>query len=195
VSTDAPRARTARVDILVTGSGGPSVASTCSLVRDGNVVLVVDPGLAPSQAAIVGPLRALGVEPDEVTDVVISHHHPDHTLNVALFPNALVHDHWAIYDFSGRWDDVDAEGRELSPSVRLIRTPGHTREDISTVVGTDDGVVVFTHLWWTAIRPVEDPYAPDPEVLRASRQRVLALADRIVPGHGPPFVPSSATPR
>ena len=63
----------------------------------------------------------------------------------ALFPAARVHDHWAIYDFAGRWDDVEAEGRELAPSVRLLRTPGHSAEDISTAVGTPDGIVVFRH--------------------------------------------------
>ena len=168
---DAPVARTARVDVLLAGSVGPHVVSTCTLVRDGDVVAVVDPGLAPSQAAIVGPLAAIGLRPGDVTDVVISHHHPDHCLNVALFPNARVHDHWAIYDFGGRWDDVDCEGRELSPSIRLIRTAGHTAEDLSTVAGTADGIVVMTHLWWTDAGPAEDPYAPDPEVLHASRDR------------------------
>jgi glyoxylase-like metal-dependent hydrolase (beta-lactamase superfamily II) len=192
---DAPRARTARIDVLVTGSAGPIVASTCTLVRDGDVVAVVDPGLAASQDAILGPLRAYGLEASDVTDVVISHHHPDHTLNVALFPRARVHDHWAIYDFAGRWDDVECEGRELAPSIRLIRTTGHTDEDLSTVVGTPDGVVVLTHLWWTDAIPVEDPYAPDPAVLHASRERVLGFADQIIPGHGAPFSPSQSTPR
>jgi glyoxylase-like metal-dependent hydrolase (beta-lactamase superfamily II) len=130
-----------------------------------------------------------------VTDVVLSHHHPDHTLNVGLFPAARVHDHWAIYDFAGRWDDVECEGRVLAPSVTLIRTPGHSAEDLSTVAGTPDGIVVFTHLWWTDRAPVEDPYAPDPAVLHASRARVLGFADVIVPGHGAPFAPGEATPR
>jgi glyoxylase-like metal-dependent hydrolase (beta-lactamase superfamily II) len=192
--TDAPLARAARFDILVSGSLEPC-ASSCSLVRDGDVAIVIDPGLAPSQAAILGPLRALGVEPGDVTDVVISHHHPDHALNVALFPNARVHDHWAIYDFTGRWDSLEAEGRVLAPSVRLLRAPGHSAEDISTMVGTADGVVVFTHLWWSAEGPAEDPYAPDPAVLHASRARVLGLADLIVPGHGEPFAPADTTPR
>ena len=193
--TDAPLARTARYEILLVGSPGPSVASTCSLVRDGDAVIVVDPGLAPSQSAILNPLRAFGLEPGQVTDVVLSHHHPDHALNVALFPAARVHDHWAIYDFAGRWDDVESEGRVLAPSVRLLRTPGHSAEDISTMVGTPEGIVVFTHLWWTDAKPVEDPYAPDPAVLHASRRRGLELADVIVPGHGPAFVPDESTPR
>jgi len=192
---DAPLARTARFDVLLAGSPGPNVASTCTLVRDGAVAAVVDPGLAPSQNALLEPLRAFGLEPTDVTDVVISHHHPDHCLNVALFPLARVHDHWAVYDFTGRWDDVECEGRGLSPSIRLIRTAGHTAEDLSTVVGTPEGIVVLTHLWWTDAIPEEDPYAPDPEVLHASRERVLGFADLIVPGHGAPFSPSGSTPR
>ncbi|HEX8025473.1 MAG TPA: MBL fold metallo-hydrolase, partial [Candidatus Limnocylindrales bacterium] len=163
-------ARTARLDVLVRGSlsdtdGG--VASSCTLVRDGHRVIVVDPGMATSQAAILGPLRALGVEPDQVTDVVLSHHHPDHAINVALFPNADVHDHWAIYRGT-EWIEADAEGFELAPSVHLIRTPGHTAEDISTVVGTPAGTVVLTHCWWTADGPAEDPLAEDMEALQAS---------------------------
>lgn len=192
---DAPTAASARVDVLLAGSVAPGVVSTCSLIRDGEAVIVVDPGLAPSQEAILGPLREAGLAADDVTDVVISHHHPDHALNVALFPSARVHDHWAIYDFTGRWDDVECEGRAVSPSVSLIRTPGHTEEDLSTVVRTANGTVVLTHLWWSDAGPAEDPYAPDPAVLHASRRRVLEMADLIVPGHGAPFVPSDRTPR
>lgn len=193
--TDAPAGRTARFDILLTGSAGPDVVSTCSLIREGPIAIVVDPGLAPSQSAILDALGALGLGAGDVTDVVLSHHHPDHTLNVSLFPRARVHDHWAIYDFGGRWDSVESEGRVLAPSVYLLRTPGHSKEDISTVVGTAEGVAVFTHLWWTDTAPVEDPYAPDAGVLHASRARVLALADLVVPGHGAPFVPGASTPR
>jgi glyoxylase-like metal-dependent hydrolase (beta-lactamase superfamily II) len=195
--TDSPTARTARYDLLLAGSltaTGGGVVSTCSLVRDAELVIVVDPGMAERQSDILDPLRALRVKPGDVTDVILSHHHPDHTLNAALFPAARVHDHWAIYHGS-RWDDVDAEGRELSPAVRLIRTPGHTDADISTVVGTPDGVLVCTHLWWTDSIPDEDPVATDPAALHASRARVLAFADVVVPGHGAPFRPSSATPR
>ncbi len=192
---DAPRDRTARVDVLVEGSRGPATTSSCTLIRDGDAIIVVDPGLAPSQAAIIDPLRALGVVATDVTDVVISHHHPDHTLNVALFTSARVHDHWAVYDFRGRWDDVDAEGRVLAPSVHLIRTPGHSDQDIATVIGTPEDVVVCTHLWWTEAGPADDPFCADPAVLRASRQRVLAIADVVIPGHGPAFRPTATTPR
>ena len=192
--TDAPAGRSARFDILHTGSLSPAVTSTCSLIRDGDRAIVFDPGMVDRQADLTDPLRALGLEPPQVTDVVISHHHPDHTMNIALFPEARVHDHWAIYRGSD-WDSVDAEGRTLTDAVRLIRVPGHTPEDIALVVGTPEGVVVFTHLWWTDAKPVDDPYAPDLAVLRSSRARVLAFANLVVPGHGAPFRPDAATPR
>ena len=187
----------AEVHVLLTGTLSPDVASTCSLLLDGEHVIVVDPGLAPSQESITGPLHELGFSRSDVTDVVLSHHHPDHTINVGLFPMARIHDHWAIYDFSGRWDTVDCEGRQISANVSLIKTPGHTAEDISTLIRTADGLVVCTHLWWTATKPNEDPFATDPDALHASRARVLALPGlvRIVPGHGPSFAPSDTTPR
>ena len=189
-----PRARAARIDVLLVGSLRPTVRSSCTLVREGPVAAVIDPGLAPAPSALLDPLRALGLAPEDVTDVVLSHHHPDHTLNAALFPQAAVHDHWAVYR-GDAWDSRECEGAELSPSVRLIRTAGHSAEDLTTLVGTTEGVVAVTHLWWTADGPADDPYAPDREQLRRSRERVLTLADRIVPGHGPMFVPAEATPR
>lgn len=195
--TDPPRGRSARFDILVIGSltsiDGSGVVSTCSLVRDVDRIVVIDPGMADRQSDILDPLAALGVSPEAVTDVVLSHHHPDHTMNAGLFPAAAVHDHWAVYRGSA-WEDSDAEGRTLTDAVGLIRVPGHTAEDIATVVGTPDGLAVFTHLWWAATVPLEDPYAEDPAALHASRERVLGFADLIVPGHGAPFAPSVSTP-
>jgi len=186
------------VDILFEGYlGRPDhrVASTVGLIRDGSAVIIVDPGLVPAASSILDPLSSMGLGPDSVTDVVFSHHHPDHTMNAALFPAARFHDHWAVYQ-ADLWTSRDAEGFRISSGVELIRTPGHTPEDISTVVATEEGLVVFTHLWWNAGTPVEDPYATDPPALHAGRARVLGLNPAlVVPGHGPPFPPSTATPR
>jgi glyoxylase-like metal-dependent hydrolase (beta-lactamase superfamily II) len=175
--------------------GDQRVGSTVSLVRDGDVVVVIDPGLVPSRSAILDPLSDLSLRPDDVTDVVVSHHHPDHTLLVGLFANARVHDHWAWYR-DDLWVSRPAEGFHISPAVRLIETPGHSPQDISTLVDTKDGLVVATHLWWTSSLPIEDPYATDPESLHRNRARVRSLPGlaRVVPGHGPPFVPGPDTP-
>jgi glyoxylase-like metal-dependent hydrolase (beta-lactamase superfamily II) len=87
----------ARLDILHVGYADDRVASTVVLVRDGDVTAVIDPGMVASRSAILDPLEALGIAPGDVTDVVFSHHHPDHTLNAALFQAARFHDFMAIY--------------------------------------------------------------------------------------------------
>jgi glyoxylase-like metal-dependent hydrolase (beta-lactamase superfamily II) len=170
------------------------VGSTVGFVRDGDALVVIDPGMVAGAASILDPLLALGVTPIEVTDVVLSHHHPDHTLNAGLFPGARVHDFQAIY-LDDLWIDRPAEGFQLSPNVTLIETPGHTPQDITTLVTTERGVVGFTHLWWAADGPADDPYTHDAGALHANRERVLGLASEIVPGHGPRFVPDETTPR
>lgn len=184
----------ARVHVLAAGYVGDRVASTVTLIDDDGHLTIVDPGMVASRDAILAPLAALGVEPGDVADVVFSHHHPDHTINAALFLNARYHDHWAVYQ-DDLWDDQPAEGRVISPAVRLIAVPGHSAEDVATLVQTDDGLVVFTHAWWTADGPAEDPLAHDAAELTRSRRRILDLQPLlIVPGHGPAFEPSPSTP-
>ena len=185
---------TAEFRLLFTGYVGERVASTVSFLRDGEVRVIVDPGMVPEPAAILVPLQRLVDSPDHITDVIFSHHHPDHTINAALFPRARVHDFWAIYK-GDVWQDRPAEGFALSPSIRLIETPGHTPQDITTMMATGDGTVAFTHLWWSADGPPEDPLASDPPALHRNRARVLEVATLIVPGHGAPFKPSAETPR
>jgi glyoxylase-like metal-dependent hydrolase (beta-lactamase superfamily II) len=181
----------ATVHVLTTGYVGDRVASTVTLIRDGDLIAVVDPGMVADRALILGPIDELGLRPEDVTDVVFSHHHPDHTLNAALFPRARFHDHWAIYT-DDRWEDRDADGFTLSDSVRLMRTPGHTAEDITTLVETDDGLVALTHLWWHADGPRHDPFATDAAALEASRELLLSLRPTLViPGHGAPFTPKA----
>jgi Metallo-beta-lactamase superfamily len=77
------------------------VAGTVTLIMDGGAVIVVDPGMVASRAALLAALAAHGPNAGDVTDVVFSHHHPDHTVNAALFPAARIHDHWAMYVGTG----------------------------------------------------------------------------------------------
>ena len=198
---DRPGTSLAEVSILFHGyakeGDAPSVshvASTVAFVREGDVRVIIDPGMVPDPASLLESLLALGESPATITDVIFSHHHPDHTLNAALFPAARFHDHWAIYQ-GDTWTDRSAEGYELSPSIRLIETPGHTPQDITTLVGTRDGIVAFTHLWWSAEGPATDPLASDLAALHQNRERVLQVAALIVPGHGAPFTPGESTPR
>lgn len=178
----------AEVDVLFEGYAHDRVAGTVSCLRDAGTIAIVDPGMVPSRAAILDPLAALGISPDSVTDVILSHHHPDHTINIGLFENARVHDFWAIYE-NDLWLDRDADGAHLTDSIWFMTTPGHTAQDMTTLVRTDDDVITaFTHLWWDATSE-SDPLAQDEQALFVHRERVLEVANVVVPGHGAPFRP------
>jgi glyoxylase-like metal-dependent hydrolase (beta-lactamase superfamily II) len=181
----------ATVDILTVGYVGERVAGTVSLIRDDHVVAIVDPGMVSSRYSILDPLSEHGVTPKDVTDVIISHHHPDHTWHIALFPHIRLHDYWATYE-RDVWTSRPAEGFELSDSIRLLETPGHTREDITTMVETEAGTLAMTHLWWTS-SSAGDPRAFDLDLLLQHRSRVLKEATIIIPGHGPAF-PAAGAP-
>ena len=192
---DLPAPGSARVHVLHEGYVGLDgddgrVSGTVTLIIDGDAVIVVDPGMVADRGALLAALAAHGPRPEDVTGVVFSHHHPDHTVNAALFPNAKIHDHWAVYD-GDRWLDRDAHGAVLAPSVRLLRTPGHTAEDISTIASAADGVYACTHAWWFAAGPEVDPLGTDADALKASRSLLLSIAAVIIPGHGAPFRPGS----
>jgi glyoxylase-like metal-dependent hydrolase (beta-lactamase superfamily II) len=197
--SEVPATGSAQVHVLHAGyaresEDGERVGSTVTLIIDGDEVIVVDPGMVSSRQALLSALAGHGAAPQDVTDIVFSHHHPDHTVNAALFPAARIHDHWAVYD-GDLWVSRPAEGAVLSPSVRLISTPGHTAEDITTLASAPDGVHACTHAWWGADGPADDPLGSDAAALGASRARILAVAAVIIPGHGAAFVPDQTTPR
>lgn len=177
----------ATVHLLHAGYAGDRVGSSISLVRDGDALIVTDPGMVARRSLILDPLCDLGVAPEAVTHVFLSHHHPDHTVNVGLFPNAEVVDFWARYR-DDLWLDHDGDGYRLSLRAQLWLTPGHTGEDASLIVEADDAVYALTHLWWREDRsPETDPLADDQAAIEAGRARVLAAADIVIPGHGPAF--------
>ena len=178
---------TTTVDLIHAGYTGDRVGSSVVLVRDADALIVVDPGMVARRGLILEPLAGLGVAPEAITHVFLSHHHPDHTINIALFPNAEVVDFWARYR-DDLWLDHDGDGYHLAPNSELWLTPGHTEEDATLVVRADDAVYAMTHLWWREDRtPEVDPLGDDQEAIERGRTRVLAAADIVIPGHGSPF--------
>ena len=166
---------------------GGRVGSSVTLVCDADALIVADPGMVARRSLILDPLAALGVGPEAVTHVFLSHHHPDHSTNVTLFPNAEIVDFWARYR-DDIWLDHDGDGYELAPRTHLWLTPGHSEEDATLVIEADDATYALTHLWWRGDRtPAIDPLAWDQAAIERGRERVLAAADIVIPGHGEPF--------
>ena len=63
-----------------------------------------------------------------------------------------------------------------------------TASSCSGQASAANGVVACIHAWWHTDRtPEVDQLAEDQAALETSRQRILATADRVVPGHGEPI--------
>ncbi|MGY4506576.1 N-acyl homoserine lactonase family protein [Bradyrhizobium sp. USDA 3650] len=112
-----------------------------------DAVAAMPNGLAPADPKAVtwrrpktlaAQLEQLGLKPDNVKMMAVSHTHPDHTGNVELFPQATLYVQKAEYDWPGANNeprfkpshpvellagdkDVFGDG-----SVTILSTPGHT---------------------------------------------------------------------
>ena len=130
----------------------------CYLIRHGNTWMVWDTGVSDAIAAmpnglapadprmthwkrpktLASQLQQLGVKPDDVKFVAVSHTHPDHVGNVEMFPKATLLVQKTEYEWPGANNaprfkpdhpvtklegdhDVFGDG-----SVIILSTPGHT---------------------------------------------------------------------
>ncbi|MBR1330559.1 lactamase [Bradyrhizobium sp. CCBAU 11445] len=131
---------------------------TCYLVKHSKGWFLWDTGIADSVASmpnglvpadpkavtwrrpktLAAQIEQLGLKPDDVKAMAVSHTHPDHTGNVELFPQATLYVQKAEYDWPGANNeprfkpshpvelltgdkDVFGDG-----SVTILSTPGHT---------------------------------------------------------------------
>lgn len=174
--------------VIEDADGTQHVRGTVGLVRSGDLVMVVDPGMMAAPELLTDELAARGLTVEDVTHVFVSHHHLDHTRNIGLFPRALVIDTDSTYN-GDVWGEHDGDGYAIAEDVVLLQTPGHSAECASLLVRTADrGAVVYTHAWWLSdMTPEVDPLAFDQEALERSRARILTMADVIVPAHGAAF--------
>mgnify|MGYP000517387887 CR=1 FL=1 len=176
--------------------GARKVASTISLIRTEDMIMVTDPGMTAEGDwdNLIHTMKNLGVSKEDVTHIFISHHHPDHNTRVGVFPNAIIVDFWATYK-NDDWND-HPDKFEISEGVIVIKTPGHTHEDASLLVETKEGTYLLTHMWWNdQFGPDKDPLAQDQITLDKNRQEWVHQVDWIVPGHGKMFKNSKKTNR
>lgn len=188
----------AEVKVLIEGytnadsfveTGEEKIQPTVTLVRDGDVVMVVDPGILESQQVLVDALKKEDLSVEDVNVVCITHSHIDHYRNIGMFPNAK------ILEYYGLWDKrtVSDWSENFTSNIRVLHTPGHDYSSITLFVttGSESGhpgvVAICGDVFWKENYPREpqdDAYASNPEKLKESREVVKKMADWIVPGHG-----------
>ncbi len=161
--TDTAAARTA---LTAAGQSGDSIRLSVQplLVRDGDRVVLIDTGAGGrmgTQNRLVASLRSAGVDPTQITDVLISHAHGDHVGGLVgadgslTFPRAVVHISAPEWDYmkAGAAQAGEAAllaavtprvrpfapGAQVTPSIKAValdgHTPGHTGYEITS--GTD----------------------------------------------------------
>ncbi|MFA5022169.1 MAG: MBL fold metallo-hydrolase [Patescibacteria group bacterium] len=179
----------AKVKILIEGftsgdNGDGETCSTISLVVDKDIIMVVDPGVLESQQLLVEALAKEGLKISDVNYVFITHSHLDHYRNIGLFAEAKTVEYFGVWQ-GGKCDDLP---KQLSDDIEIISTPGHNYDGLSLLVKTDLGIIAIVgDVFWQKNSPEVDPYASDQNKLAESRKKVLALADYIIPGHGPMY--------
>jgi len=191
----------AEVKILVEGcTNADSVADlgeektrpTITLVRDGDLVIVVDPGVLENQQILVDALQKENLTVQDVNIVFITHSHIDHYRNIGMFPKAKTLEYYGLWDKEG----VETWPENFTENIRVLHTPGHDYTGLTLFVttGPESGhpgvVAICGDVFWKENYPQDphdDAYASNPEKLKESRKMVLKTADWVIPGHGPMY--------
>ena len=184
---------------------------TAGMVAFPNTLLIraerdylVDPGLIMQGAPLLGAMGELGVDPNDVKDVILTHLHFDHAEGLAAWPMRRTYVHRLETEapyaqiVAGQLEMADlevleGEEGEIEPGVRWLRTPGHSDGLISLLVDTDDGLVVIAS---DCVGPLPEyfermdlpaDFGPERDELLEQWRRIRDLDPAVViPGHNPP---------
>lgn len=158
------------IDILVQGYPGKTVChgglgwSTVVLIRGKGRAALVDVGTFGMRQPIIGQLARRGLKPKDVTDVLLTHSHWDHSVNWTLFKQARIaigadELAWSLEQPWGETAVPELYVKELSkwPTARTVRdgerlwddltahiAPGHTPGCLVYVLHGKERDVIFT---------------------------------------------------
>lgn len=157
---------------------------TVTLVKDEDIIIVVDPGTLESQQILIDKLKEEGLGIDDINIVCVTHSHINHYRNVGMFPEAKVLEHFGLWNKTAVKDWKE----QFSENIKIFKTPGHDYSSIMLLVLTEIGkVAICGDVFWQENYPENDVSAHNQEKLRESRRLVLKMSDWIIPGHGPMF--------
>lgn len=204
---------------LLAAAGLPTDRVTLSvnalLVRTGKQVVLIDSGLgAAAGGGLLAGLKLAGVEPSQVTDVLVTHSHFDHVGGLAnaqgvlAFPNAAIRMTAAEWDYlrgrKGHEQLVQAigprvatfvPGREILPGITPVALAGHTPGHVGYEIRSGDATLLdIGDLAHSSIISLAQPewtvaYDSDAPVAERTRRetltRLAATGQRIFAPHFP----------
>ncbi len=180
-----------------------------TLVKGAKTTLV-DVGHVGRRPLLLQKLAALGLTPNDIDQVFLTHAHWDHSLNLDVFPNAqvLIHTNernyvrnapdsdWATPKYvehmlqSSKLREVH-EGEEIDDGMRVLSTPGHSKGSMALLVEGDGGTVAMCG---DALPNALSVSSGLPRVVfgdlddaKQSIKTLLEKATRFYPGHDRPF--------
>lgn len=142
-------------------SGGDKNASmpivlSVFLIESGERKILVDAGCVTMPGYevtdFIGPARALaqiGTDVNDITDLILTHSHHDHTECASLYKNATVYIERSEYGDAAHFISPDSrlvlfdEGCEVAEGVRAVRIGGHTKGSSVVEVDTGDKICVL----------------------------------------------------
>jgi N-acyl homoserine lactone hydrolase len=182
------------------------VAFPNTLLIRGERDYLVDPGLIMQGAPVIGALAELGVKPEEVKDVILTHLHFDHAEGMAAWPMRRTYVHKLETEapyaqvVAGQLENanlevLEGEEGEIEQGLRWIRTPGHSDGLITLLIDTDDGLVAIAS---DCVGPLPEyfdemdlpeDFGPERDELLEQWRRIRDLEPHmVIPGHNPPVV-------
>lgn len=169
---------------------------TITLVK-GPKNIIVDTGGPWNKRKIPQLLKVEGLSVKDIEFVICTHGHSDHTGNNNLFPNATLllgydvckGDVYTFHDLSA------GQQFKIDDDVYVIATPGHSTDDTSVIVHTNQGIYAITGDLFECAEDLENDslwrsFSSNPEEHERNRRKILELANFIVPGHGDMFAVS-----
>ncbi|MFZ2537055.1 MBL fold metallo-hydrolase [Methanothrix sp.] len=161
--------------------------SSVTLIKTERGWIIVDTGQVGDEEEILKALADLGLEGSDIDIIVNTHSHPDHCANNRLFSRAM-----KMYP---------NDGEEIAPGVRVLATPGHSPDSISVLVDAaiqqGDGTTPATRRVVIAgdalptlgnfQKRVPPAVHYDRALAVASMNKIIEMADMVIPGHERPF--------
>jgi len=163
--------------------------SSVALIKTERGWIIVDTGQEGDGEEILKALADLGLEGSDIDIIVNTHSHPDHCANNRLFSRAM-----KIYP---------RDGEEIAPGVWTLATPGHSPDSISVLVDAaihppgGDGtapVIRKVAIAGDALptlgnfqKSVPPAVHYDRALAVASMNKIIEMADIVIPGHDRPF--------
>ncbi len=210
------------IDIVVQGFPGKSVChgglgwSSVVLLRAHGRIVVIDTGGFSMRTMLLKRFAERKVKPADVTDLLLTHSHHDHSVNWPMFPNARVvigADELA-WSLNVPWGETPVaelymreldtratlhrakEGEEVFPGITAHLAPGHTPGHLIYVLHADEHDVIFTgdaakNRAELVSGTTDMTY--DPAVSRSSIEMIWKIWRKrpgsiVVPGHDMPMV-------